>query len=127
MKNTSNLWKIAVVLAILGTCAVAYSLRGGNSNNSGTTASVSSPSDASCPDVHKGDSDKTCPHSKGDSDEKHPHHDGDASKTCPHSKGDSDEKHPHHGSDASKTCPHSKGDFSEKAHMDLPEGHPKIN
>ncbi len=127
MKNTSNLWKIAVVLAIFGTCAIAYSLRGGISNDSGTTASISSPSDESCSDVHKGDSHKACPHSKGDSDGKHPHHDGDASTTCPHSKGESDGEHPHHHGHGDKKCPHSEGSFSDKAHTELPEGHPEIN
>ena len=127
MKKAANVWKITVVLAIVATCAIAYSISRGNSNESGTTASLSAGSDAACSDVHKGDAEKTCPHSKGDFDEGHPHHDGDTGEKCPHSKGDSDEEHPHHGGDTSGECPHSKSDLSDKEHTDLPEGHPEIN
>jgi hypothetical protein len=104
MKKAANVWKITIALAIVATCAIAYSISVGNSNESDTMASLSAGSDAACSDVHKGDAEKTCPHSKGDFDEGHPH-----------------------GGDAEKTCPHNKSDLSDKEHTDLPEGHPEIN
>ena len=94
MKNTQDIWKIAVTGLIFVICLVAYSFHDISSNESDTKAPITCTSDAPACGAHDIISDKECPHQ------------GDPCETCP--QLDECEKKCAQQVKAAEACPFSK-------------------